>query len=173
MTNEKQTIDLTVSSPNAVEKVQAMLGGYDIDEENVSRVSIGVFEHTEDETPDTQTNGDSEMDVEADGRTIGDNERKLAPIYAETSYHVVLAAVEEHDGDTVSATDLAESGMVDHVSRNSISKPLSILYKRRLLDRNEGSYPYEYWLTEHGEAQLNDIGRDVDLEAIGGDYAPN
>lgn len=174
MTNqdEKQTIDLTVSSPNAVEKVQAMLGGYDIDEENVSRVSIEVYEDAV-ETPDVKTNGDSEMDVETDGKTIEENKRKLAPINSDTSHHSVLAAVEEHDGDSASAADLEESGMIDHVNRNSISKSLSVLYKRKLLDRNEGSYPYDYWLTEHGEAELNDIGRDVNFEAIGGNYAPN
>lgn len=163
--DETKVVDLDVGGGDPVSQVKAMLGGYDINGE-VSRIAIQVFERDEAAENDTDPD-DGSNDTTASGR-LTEADRSLAGVEPDSTYHLVLAAIDSLNATRVDRDDVAEPL---GVPPKNVSTTMSKLFRRRLLDRNDDVTPYQYYLTKHGEAMLDELGRDADPDDVGGVWA--
>lgn len=173
--DEDRIVNLDVGGKNPVEQVRGMLSGYDLDDTDISRISIEVFERVPDEpASDPADPGGQTPKTAGDGgkktwSTLTEDDRELKGVQEGSSHHLVLAALAEAAGgagdEGIAPTDLSGPLGVD---RNNVSTVLSKLYRRRLVERETGSRPYTYFLNSHGRAELDELGRDVTPEDVGG-----
>jgi hypothetical protein len=144
-----------------------MLNGYDLNGD-VSRIAIQVFETDRDPVPADPTADDAapdNVDVLDGPGSIPETDRSLKGISRDSSYHLVLMAIDQLDATSVDRDDIA-SAM--GLPAKNVSTALSKMFKRKLLDRNDDVLPFQYQMTDHGTAILNELGRDVDRDDVGG-----
>lgn len=155
MSDDDPALNLDVGGRDPVANLRQLLDGYDLDD--VVRVNIRVFEADEAPDPDDDPGGDAQ--------TNGSNGRQLKGIEQHTVHHLVLAALEQAD-EPVSSKALTD--LMGHHDPNHVSAGLSKLFKRRLVNREDGTRPYTYQVNAHGEAELDRLGRDVTPADVGG-----
>lgn len=139
-------IDLCVSGSDAISQVKAVLNGLDVDPDAATEVDISIRleESEEPETP----NGNA---------SNGSKERSLEGIRPNTNHHLVLSYLA--GGGRVTSTEAMEDLAEADIGETSIQPALSELYYKKLVNRSEDSQGAEYWISDHGQNVIEELGK--------------
>jgi hypothetical protein len=88
--------------------------------------------------------------------------RELGEIRKDTADHVALYIVKRlSDGkkDKVPSTEVKNRTPEPN---GTITSSLSKLYSKKMVERDESGKPYEYWISDHGEAEIEEHGKPPD-----------
>lgn len=127
--------------------------------------------HTEESREIAEIGENNEDTKEEQSKTeteeVKNDNRELTSIESGTSHHLALYIIKRlSDGDN---NKIPSTEIYNQTSepQGTISSALTDLYKRELLERNEiknksGNRSFEYYLSPHGEAEIEEHGKPPD-----------
>lgn len=132
-------------SSKAVQRAKGILSGLDEDDIECINLEVTYKKDEDDSSTGRRT------------RTTNDD-RKLKGVEKNSNYHFVLSVLKhfKNEGeDKITSKTFEKHTSMDS---NRAASALSVVFKRKLADRNEGKKLYPYWITEYGEVELKELG---------------
>lgn len=162
--NGHTTIEIEVTGDGAWDRAKDLLKP-EAERLGVDPDDITAFEATIEAEADGGDGGSG--GTQSGGKSTGrlsESDRKLGDITPGTGAHEVLSRVSEAGR----ATQLDFKDDMVSASPSSVSAMLSSLWTKKLIDGERHSTPYEYWVSDHGRAYLDEHGLYLP-DAEGGD----
>jgi Fic family protein len=88
--------------------------------------------------------------------------RELGEIGKDTKDHVALYIVKYLSDGKKDKVTTPEVQNRTPVPEGTISSSLTKLYRNKMVERDESGIPYEYWISDHGEAEIEEHGKPPD-----------
>lgn len=124
--------------------------------------SFGAIEQPDDSSDDSSD--DSRPSDYNKGGKLTDDDRELKQPEPESQYHEILTHLRDLDATTPDSAVTIKD--IDY-DKNSASPSLSTLYRYRMLERDDSTPPYQYWVSSYGVAYLAAHGRADGVERPG------